>query len=317
MLATFTPTIVMLMKFHPSSVGLFAAALVGALVLPTAAMAAKTKNPTSKLYVADLEGQSEIDTGERIEDLSEKSVHNAQGTIIQTNSESNNAMVFSNGTGIYLDPDTRVEIKRFSQEPFQPDRADLEMEPSISQTAAFIPRGTVGLCTPRMVAGSTMVYSTPQSAVSIKGRKVVIQADDFETKISSIEGEVTVRGGPNDGGGYTISGGQQATIRRLPGRAPEIDIHPIPDNERQSIEDKVTLACDARRTVYFDSKGKVPDSGLDFGGDDAGDGWANIFEQTDEAAGAETEVTAIQVTPVEPVQESPVSASSIAAAPGS
>jgi len=44
------------------------------------------------------------------------------------------SMVYSNGTGIYFDPDTRMEIRKFVQEPFTPNRADMETEPSISQT---------------------------------------------------------------------------------------------------------------------------------------------------------------------------------------
>ncbi len=299
-----------------------------------AALAAK-KNPTSKLYVADLEGQAEIDTGERIEDLTEKSVHNAQGTVIQTAADAHNAMVFSNGTGVYLDPDTRMEVKRFVQEPFTPDRSDLQVEPSISQTSAFIPRGTVGLCTPRMVAGSTMVYSTPQTAIQIRGQKVVIQTDEFETKVSIIDGDVTIRGGANDGGGQTLSGGQQAVIRRMPGQPPVVEIHPIPEDERNFIEDKVTLACDARKTVYFDvrsRKGADEETGSEGEGEeitegagagdesgdtDSGEGWANVFDDTDEPAGTDSDIVAVEVTPVEPVQESIVSPSSITAAPGS
>jgi hypothetical protein len=294
------------------------ASMVGALVLVSGASAAK-KNPTSKLYVADLEGQSEIDTGERIEDLAKKSVHNAQGTIIQTMEDSNNAMVFSNGTGVFLDTNTRMEVKRFSQEPFSPDRSDLESEPSISRTSAFIPRGTVGLCTPKLVAGSTMNYATPIGGVSIRSSKVVIEASDNETKISLVEGDVTVRGGPSDASGQTLRGGQQAIIRQLPGQPPVIQIQDIPEDEMDFVEDKVTLACNARKTVFFDVAEKKEvgnDSGSDSfdigtetdnddegedddGGEEApeaassdndlsagsdfnssGDGWANIFDES-------------------------------------
>jgi len=141
---------------------------LGFIVATSLAVAAGKKNPTSKLYVADLQGQAQIDTGDLIEDLSEKSVHNAQGTVIETKDASTNAMVFSNGTGIFFDQDTRMEVKRFSQEPFSPNRTDLETEPSISQSVSHIPRGTVGLCTPKLVAGSTMVYSTPNANVNIR-----------------------------------------------------------------------------------------------------------------------------------------------------
>ncbi|MEJ6733170.1 MAG: hypothetical protein QNK90_13920 [Opitutaceae bacterium] len=100
-------------------------------LLTTVAFAAGPKNPTSKLYNADLESQSEIDTGERIDDIRNKSVHNAQGTIIESKANSNNSMVFSNSTGVFLDEDTRLEVQQFSQEPFTPNRTDLETEPSI------------------------------------------------------------------------------------------------------------------------------------------------------------------------------------------
>jgi hypothetical protein len=230
-------------------------------LLTTVAFAAGKKTPTSKLYIADLDGQSEIDTGERIEDLRSKSVHNAQGTIIETKANSNNSMVFSNGTGVFLDQDTRLEVQQFSQEPFTPNRTDLETEPSISQTRNYIPRGRVGICAPRMVAGSSMVYATPHGSASIRGKKVVVESQDFETIISSVEGEVTVKGDGGSGGGRTIKGGEQAVIRQLPGQAPTIVVQPIPDDQREMIEDKVAMACNARRTVYFDVAQKKSEMG--------------------------------------------------------
>ncbi|MDA8527924.1 hypothetical protein N9K67_03880 [Opitutaceae bacterium] len=234
--------------------------IVGLVLLSTTAFAQK-KNPTSKLYIADLEGQSEIDTGERIDDIRKKSVHNAQGTVIETKADSNNAMVFSNGTGVFLDSDTRMEVRRFSQEPFTPNRTDLESEPSISQTYNYVPRGRVGICAPRMVAGSSMVYATPHGSANIRGKKVVVEAMDFETKISAVEGEVTIKSGSAGGAGRTLRDGEQALISQHPGQPPSIIIQPIPDVERADIEDKVTLACNARRTVYFDASQKKSESG--------------------------------------------------------
>ena len=307
------------MKSIKHLVRIAAGSMIGACLLSLPVVGAK-KNPTSKLYVADLEGIAEIDTGERIEELSKRSVHNAQGTIIQTLVDSSNAMVFSNGTGIYFAPDTRVEVKRFSQEPFSPNRTDLETEPSISQTFGFIPRGAVGLCVPKLVAGSSMVYQTPQSSVNIRGKKVVIETDGFETKISMVEGESTVKGDSPNGGGQTIKGGEQAIIRRLPGRKPTIEIQPIPDEEVEAIQDKVTLACNARKTVYFDVAEKKELNGPDdvvtetpTGGDDEGEdgdltagaeqgeGWAAIFDETDEET--VDDILVVEVTPVDVAPE--------------
>ena len=49
--------------------------VIGFALLTTPAFAQK-KNPTSKIYIADLEDQSEIVAGRRIDDIRKKSVHN-------------------------------------------------------------------------------------------------------------------------------------------------------------------------------------------------------------------------------------------------
>ena len=237
-----------------SRVSFVAAVLCCGTLLPSPAFAqTNKKNPTSKIYVADLTGQAQIDTGDRIDDLAKRSVYNAQGTIIETKPKSSNAMVFSNGTGAYFDENTRVEIRKFAQEPFTPNRTDMDVEPSISQTNAFVVRGTVGLCTSKQVAGSNMTYATAQGSVNIRGKKIVIEASNGETKISMIEGESSVKGGDLDLGGQTLKEGEQAIIRRAPaGQPSSIQIVKIPGEERPRLEEKVTLACMAKRTVYFE-----------------------------------------------------------------
>jgi hypothetical protein len=213
---------------------------------------AKRKNPTSKLYVADVEGIASINTGDKIEDLTKKSVHAAEGVILETKPDATNAIVLSNGTGIGFDPDTRLEVGRFLQEPFSPNRTDLEVEPSISQTAAKLSRGSVGLCTSKLVAGSSMVYSTRHASVVIRGRKVVIETTDDQTTVSLVEGDVTVRGEMMSGG-QTLKPGQQAIITRKSSfEPPVIKVQPIPEADVKRIESKVAIACMARQTVYFE-----------------------------------------------------------------
>ena len=228
---------------------LLLAAVLAALAGPAAAV---EKNPTSKVYVADLQGEAEVNTGERLEPLSEKGVYQAQGAVFETKPGSSNAMVFSNGTGVFFAPETRLEVRRFLQEPFAPNRADLESEPSVSQTLAYLPRGTVGLCTPRMVAGSTMVYQTPLGSLQIREGKVLVETTDGETKVSLVEGDLTLRAGEADAAGELLQPGEQAIIRQRPGQAPEVVIQPIAEEERSEIDEQVAMACMARRTVYFD-----------------------------------------------------------------
>ncbi|MEJ6601921.1 MAG: hypothetical protein QNL51_05055 [Opitutaceae bacterium] len=98
-------------------------------------------------------------------------------------------------------------------------------------------------------------------SAAIRGKKVVVESQDFETVISSVEGEVTVEGDSGGGGGRTIKGGEQAIIRQLPGQRPTIIVQPIPDDQREMIEDKVTMACNACRTVYFDVAQKKSEMG--------------------------------------------------------
>ncbi len=229
----------------------------------------KKKNPTSKVFISDVAGEAQIDIGESIQDLAKKAVYNAQGTIIETKKaekeEDKNKIystaVYSNGTGAYYDQDTRVEMRKFIQEPFTPNRVDMDTEPSISQTQAFVARGAVGLCNSKQVAGSSMNYATPHGSVAIRGKKVVIEAADGATKVSMIEGDSTVRGGALDMGGQVLKAGQQAIIRPgASGRPNQIQIQNIPTNELAALDDKVAQACMAKKTVYFEVKEKKNES---------------------------------------------------------
>lgn len=293
----------------PSRTKRLAVATLLALMPASGALAAAKKNPTSKVYVADLKGEAEIDDGERVRELSAKSVYTAQGTVIETKPESQNAMVFSNGAGVFVDADTRMEVRRFVQEPFAPNRSDIEVEPSISQTQTYLARGTVGLCTSRMVAGSSMVYSTPQASVSVRGNKAVIQTNENETKISLVEGDVTVRAGEGDSGGQIIRAGQQAIIRRPPGQPPTVVIQQIPPAELPVIDEQVSIACMARRTVYFDVAERE-----DLDSATGTSAPVTAFDGAEEGDGAATEtgtvdqLVVVQVVPTDPradVQDSP------------
>ena len=96
-----------------------------AALLPAALHAqGKKKNPSSKVYVSDISGEAQIDTGDNIQDLNKRSVYTAQGTVIETKKAEKgqdkgkvfSTMVYSNGTGAYFDEDTRVEVRKFVQE---------------------------------------------------------------------------------------------------------------------------------------------------------------------------------------------------------
>lgn len=263
---------------------------LGAAILMAAPLQGqgRKKNPTSKLFVADVEGEALIDTGETIDQLSKRTVYTAQGTVIETKEAAINAMVFSNGTGISLDPETRVEVRKFVQEPFTPNRTDMEVEPSISQTVLHVSRGTVGLCTSKLVAGSSMQYTTPNAAVRIKGGKVVIATGNQGTTVSLIDGEVTVQAGELDAGGQLLQPGFQAFI---PAAGGPMQISRIPPEQLGALDDKVSMACMARKTVYFEAATRKESSQQAAGQDDI-----TAFEGEGEGDPDE-EIVAIPTTP--------------------
>src|ERR1700690_4174280 len=75
--------------------------------LSPTAHAADKKNPTSKVYFADVSVEAQIDTGETVQDVAKRSVYNAEGTVIETKKAEKDedkakiysTMVYSNGTG--------------------------------------------------------------------------------------------------------------------------------------------------------------------------------------------------------------------------
>lgn len=271
----------------------------------------KRKNPSSKFYVTDVEGEAEINNGEKIESLTKKSVYTAQGSVIETKPDSSNTMVYSNGTGIFFDKGTKLEVRKFVQEPFKPQRTDMDVEPSISQTTTFLARGAVGLCTSKLVAGSNMTYQTPHASVAIRGRKVVIESDDNRTKVSLLEGDVTVRTGGLGSGGQLLRPGQQAIITAARGNTPSsIMIQPIPPSDNKALDDKVTMACMAKNTVYFevadrkkDNKNSAEASNSETSDNNQESG--SVFDQP------EKEIVAVPVVPVNLPVEVTVSAARI------
>jgi len=242
---------------------------LGALALIAAALATspvslraevKAKNPAGKIYVASVAGGSQITVGDKVEDLAPKSAYPAQGALIETRPHGTLAMVFSNGTGVFLDQDTHIEVKRFTQEPFIPSRTDLAAEPSVSQTEVFLSHGIIAVSTSKLAPGSTMIYRTALGSINLHGGKLVLESDDDLTKISVLEGNGTVYGGEFDLIGKVIRAGEQAIIRQGPPGQPNfVEIGKIPTGELVSLEEKVIMANDARKTVFFqtDETGEI------------------------------------------------------------
>jgi hypothetical protein len=226
----------------------------------------KKTGPTSKLYIAETKGESQIQTNDKVYTARQATAFDAPGTIIETKADSSNAFVYSNGTGLFVDANTRVEIDRFVQEPFKPNRSagsDNLVEPSISQSYVFVARGAVGVCTSQLVSGSSMLYSTPQGSVNIRGGKVSIATNPDETVIDLLEGDITVRGG-KDTAGQILRAGERAVIRPGPvGQPSAVTISPIPPEAMQVADERTSSACNAKKTVTFEVIEQKAKAGLD------------------------------------------------------
>jgi hypothetical protein len=248
-----------LFSHHPN-VLFMAMAMTGAFFGPGSFAA--VNGPASKLFVADIKGESDLSTVDAITPLTEKAVFAAQGSSILTDKDAHNSMVYSNGSGIFLDSDTRLNVKKFVQEPFTPNRYDLDMEPSVSQTQAYLSHGLIGLCTNRLAAGSSMVYSTPQATLNIRGKKIVIETSNYETRVSVLEGDVTIQAS-HGGAGQLLHGGQEAIVRSSSANETSSIVHvgQIPDERKQFLSDRVAMACIAKRTVYFEVVDRKNDAG--------------------------------------------------------
>lgn len=249
---------------------LFFSCMAALMLLSSSAFAqrslGKKQGPTSKLYIAETKGDTQIQSVDRIYAARQATAFDAPGTAIETKENAHNALVYSNGTGVFIDQNTRVEVARFVQGPFTPgrnDRVDAGSEPSVSQSDVFVSRGAVGVCTSLLVSGSSMNYGTPQGAVTIRGGKLSLETNANETIVDLLEGDITVRGGGKDSGGQVLRPGERAIIRSgAAGQPSRISISPIPRELLPALDERVTIACNAKKTVTFDVIRKKAMAGL-------------------------------------------------------
>lgn len=237
-------------------------AIVCVLCATTLAHAQSRKfKPTSKIYVSDLQGEVEINLGTEIDEVNKRSVYNAEGTVMKTHPKSTASVVFSNGTGVFYDVDTAVQVKQFTQDAFRPNRADIDDEPSISTMHLVVTRGVIGVSTSKLVAGSSLTIDTPLASASIRGRQSVVRVADNLTVISMIQGEATVKAGPLDPS-HNVPEGKQIIIR--PGKTGEQNIVTIQDiadgkleDERLWLDERLVTADSSRRAVYFEVQSRA------------------------------------------------------------
>ncbi len=268
---------------HPARLLLLCSLLVAPLAFAQR-QAPLNKGPLSKLYLAETKGPTEIMNGDKIYVARQATAFEAPGTVIVTKADAHNAFVYSNGTGLFVDQITRVEISRFQQEPFKSDYTQqlaTRFEPSVSQSNINVPYGAVGICTSQLISGSSMLYTTPHATVNIRGGKVVIEATPAGTLVDLLEGDLTVRSGLKDVGGQILRPGERAFIPASNNDQPVvITVQPIPREVMPMNDRRVEMACNARKSVTFEIIARRAEEGLDRPGETA------PGANDDEAAGA-------------------------------
>ena len=233
---------------------LIAVAAWGWPAVSAQAQSVENKGPTGILYLAESSGRNRIIADGKSIDPAQATSFDAPGASIETMQDAHQALVYSNGTGLYLDQNTRLKVDQFSQEDYTPLQSHSEVEPSASRSSLFMARGQIGICTGQMVSGSKMSYRTPHAQVNIRGGRVALSASDDATTVYLLEGDATLNPGGNGEGGILLRPGEMARIvPGLPGQPPQITVSPIDANSLPSLDAMVGIACNAKKTVSFDT----------------------------------------------------------------
>ena len=215
------------------------------------------KGPKSKIYLAETQGESEVISNGIVATAQQAKAFDAPGTVIETKAKAHNAFVYSNGTGLFMEQNTRIKIDRFAQERFLPtsqNRSNPEAEPSQSQSNIVVNEGSIGICTNQLAPGSTMVYTTPVAVIDIRKGRVSIETTATESIVDLLEGDISVRPLGGNGAGQVLRAGDRAIISAsTTGVPPIVRIVPSPSESRQLLDDRTNVACNAKKTVFFDA----------------------------------------------------------------
>jgi len=210
-----------------------------------------TTNLVSKIYAVDVEGEAYVENGGMITPLSAREIYVAQGSTIYTSEESTASLVISNGTGIFLNESTRMTVTRAAQEPFEGERSDMINEPSVSNIQLEHQHGIMGICTSRLLAGTLLEVVTDEFITRIVDGKLVYERGPEGSSVTLVGGDATVQSGQiwYEGEGRTLK------VRHklfFPADGSEPVETQLSGSELAGMEGIVTIACLARRGVYFD-----------------------------------------------------------------
>jgi hypothetical protein len=220
----------------------------------TAFAFAQTSMP-GKVFVAEVNGSVTFIVGGKVIELKKGQSVLVEGAHIETGPGANLVLVYSNGTSIYVDEKTIIDIRRFVQKPFPVGIDTTVIEPSASETIGRITQGRVIITTNELATGTSMIYLTPETQVRVRGREVVIEVTDQATNVTLLHGDVTVtplNAAPGDIG-QTLHDGQMAIVTSSATAVAAVEVVPAPQVQANDLGIKVAATERAQQTVIFET----------------------------------------------------------------
>lgn len=233
--------------------------LGAALCCLTTLSALAQESVPGKVYVAEVNGGVTFTVGGKVIALKKGDSLPAQGARIETTRGANVILVYSNGTSILIDEQTIVEIRKFVQKPFPNGIDTAVIEPSISDTLVSVTQGRVIVTTNELATGTSMVYLTPQSQVKIRGKEVVIEVRDQDTRVTMVIGDATVTplNAPPGGMGQVLQAGQVAVVTNPPASTaagPEtIQVAAVDQSVLNAFSQQIAATERAQKIVTFET----------------------------------------------------------------
>lgn len=180
---------------HPALTGRLEAGLIVLLLGLCAVLAppARAAEPVvlGKFFVSTVVGSVTCVTDGRVLEIKKGDTLDARGAILRTGPGEHVVVVFSNGTAVYLDENTRLDIETFEQEFFAPNN-NLGLEPSNSRLLAGLVSGRLFVSTPELRGGTSLVFNTDDASVALQSGQFVIEHSDAGTQVAVISGHATV-----------------------------------------------------------------------------------------------------------------------------
>lgn len=233
---------------------LLTAAIGGLLAAPALAQS----SVAGKVFVAEITGGITFIRDGTVVELKKGTSLPIQGARIETALGASAIFVFSNGTSLFVDEKTIVEVLRFEQMPFPPGIDTTVVEPSVSNTLVRVTRGRVIITTNNLATGTSMVYRTPETQVRVRGKEIVIEVAGMTTTVTVVHGDATVNvpdPGPADVG-QVLHDGQTAVVTNTSGAplsAGAIQVAALDPRLANALAPLIASAERAQRIVLFES----------------------------------------------------------------